>query len=207
MYFTRKYRNIISQNLLVTNTCSIHWSNRNDFNYCLNSIGLEQYLTIQSQFFYLLLITRAVPFLARKYSSRKKFQFNATYNATSKIAVYLSQINLAPTLHYFMSYLMKEQLPPEQASIKIEGKFTKIIVWNAPLDEQTNCLLTTVTSFINDIPLYLKFITKGNLKQELAFWVFFHHFLRLKDNFPITEFGMKKYKYLDTETFQTYYNI
>lgn len=128
MYFTKKYRNIISQNFLITNTADVAWSKKKNSNYCLHSTGLEQFIAIQSQFFYLLLTTKTIPFLPKKYPMRKKFHFGAVCHDTLKITAYPKQINLESFLAYFMKYLMKDQLPPEQSVIKFDINFIKVII-------------------------------------------------------------------------------
>jgi len=128
VYFSQKYRNITSQNFLITNTCSVQWSKHTNLDHRLHSIGIENHLPIQSQFLYLLIISRTFPFLARKYPSRKKFHFGEMRSDTAKIAAYPNQTRFSAILHQFMYRLMKGQIPPEPSTIKIEGGFTKIII-------------------------------------------------------------------------------
>lgn len=196
-YFSQKYRLIAAQNFLITNTSSVFWTKHTYLDYRIHSIGIENYLPIQAQFLYLLLVSKTFPFLARKYPSRKKYYFGDMRSETAKIAAYPNQHSISTILHKFMYILMKDQISPEPPTLKIEDKFTKIIIWNVPLDLVTNCLVTSNTAYIDDIPLYIKFLTKQSLRRELAFWTFFHHFLRIKDAFIMWELGMKKYKYLD----------
>jgi len=90
---------------------------------------------------------------------------------------------------------MPNQLAPENSAIKLDKKYLRLIVWNAPLEINTHCVQTTETAFIADIPLYLKFLTRNCLLSEIAFWTFFYHFLRSNDFWSISLFGVKHYYY------------
>jgi hypothetical protein len=199
MYFSKKYSNLIRQNFLVTNTCGIAWATNEDLVYRLHSSGIESHLAIQSYFLYLLLTTKTFPFLARKYPSKKKFHFGEARTDTTKIVAYPGQVKLSAIFHQFMHKLMKDQLSPEPSSIKLEGKFLKIIIWNSPLNKKTYCIQTSESAFIKDIPLYLKFDVKKSLRREIGVWVFFQNFLKVKDWWSMRQLKVLTYDYYDED--------
>jgi hypothetical protein len=66
--------------------------------------------------------------MARKYPSKKKFRFGEARSDTTKMVSYPNQAQLASVFHQFTHKLMKNQISPEPSSIKLEGKFAKIII-------------------------------------------------------------------------------
>lgn len=200
MYSLTKYSQILAQNfwsintncMLLRSNSSIEWNS-----YRLHAVGVENYLPIQSQFLYLYILTETFPFIARKYPSTKKIRFGESFYHTGKMIVYPSQVKLDYIFHKFVHNLMKNQLSPEYAAVKPEWNYTKIIIWNTPLNKNTYCLQTTATTFIGDIPMYLKFVTKEKLRCELGVWVFFYKFLRPTDIWSAWHLGVHEYSYTE----------
>lgn len=195
MYFAKKYNDIVSQNLFVTNTVDISGSKPEYINFRLCAIGIENYLPIQSQFLYLLMLTRIFPFMARKHPSKKKFRFgDYRVGDNAKFVSYINQYRVGYLIHKLHDFMPK-QLSPEYSAITFNFKYAKVIIWNAPLYNDTFCLETSENSFLGDIPVYYKFITKKNMFAEIAFWVFFYEFLRPADLLSTIKLDMQYYDY------------
>jgi len=198
MNFSKKYFGIISQNFMSVNSCNLKWNKKTYLSYRLNAAGVENFRPIPSQFLHLFFWTNSIPFLARKYRSKKKVYFgNELQGDTAKIAVYIKQNQLGYILHKFMDQWMNNQLSPEGSAIKFEKNYAKFIIWNAPLDHKTHCVQTSETAYIDDIPLYLKFITKNCLLSEIAVWAFFYNLLRVRDLWARWYLNIEAYCYYD----------
>jgi len=181
MFGAKKYTKTISQNILSKLTSDVASTNRRYLSLNLVSAGVENYLPIPSQYFYLYILTKRWPFMVRKHPSKKKHRFGEIAKDTAKFISYINQFRLGKLLKKFYLKLLRGQLSPEQAAVRINRKYTKIIVWNAPLTKQTNSLQTNQNAFLADIPIYIKFSSKKTLSREAAFWVRFCEFLRPND--------------------------
>ena len=125
MCFTKKYFQIIAQNFNIANACTIK---HGVLPFKLQAVGIEHYLPIPSQFLYLLLLTRTIPFLAKKHRQKKSFRFGAVKRETAKIMAYPNQARLNVIFNKFMGQLAPVQLPPEPSAIKFEKNYVRIIV-------------------------------------------------------------------------------
>jgi hypothetical protein len=127
MSFIKKYFDIMSQNLGSSVICSIT-NRRSRRGFLLNSVGIENYLPIPSQFLYLLLLTRTKPFLAKKFTSRKHFRFMEIKRDTVKIAAYPNQVRLEQVFAEFVNNIMWQQISPEPSALKFDKNYLKLIV-------------------------------------------------------------------------------
>src|SRR5690242_18036054 len=117
MLFVKKYFQIIAQNYDIANNSVIICNKSSFLTFRLNSLGIENFLPIPSQYLYLFLQTNASPFLSRKYKSKKKWHFGESQTDTAKISVYAGQLQHSYALYKFMKEFMKNQLSPEQSAI------------------------------------------------------------------------------------------
>jgi hypothetical protein len=127
MYFIKKYFDTVSQNIGSSVLCSIS-TKRTSRGIRLNSTGIENYLPIPSQFLYLLLLVRTKPYLAKKFTSRKRFRFMEVKRDTAKITMYPNQTRLEQFFAKFINSIMWQQIPPEPSSIKFHKDSLKLIV-------------------------------------------------------------------------------
>jgi len=130
MLAVKKYHKLISKNVL--SKLASDASTRGDKRYLkfnLISVGVQNFLPLVSQFLYLFILTDgSKSFFARKHPSKKKYRFGETVGDTAKYATYLEQHQMPKLLVKLYSRLMRRQLSPEESSVRIDTKYTKIIV-------------------------------------------------------------------------------
>ena len=167
----KKYNSFVSRNLL--SKLSSDPSSKGDkryLRYNLRVVGVQNCLPLISQFLYMFALTkRSKAFFSRKHPSKKKYRFGYTVGDDAKYGTYIEQYQAAKLLIKLYLKLMKRQLSPEETSVRIDTKYTKVIVWNAPLTKQTNFLETSQNAYLPDMPLYYKFTSKNALSREIAF--------------------------------------
>lgn len=178
MFGSKKYTKSASQNILSKLSSDISRSHKRYLNMGLISVGIENYLPIPSQYFYLYFLTKRWPFMARKHPSKKKYRFGEMAKDTAKFISYINQFRLGRLFKKLYIKLMRGQLSPEQSAVRIDNKYIKIIIWNAPLTKETNCLQINQNAFLADIPVYYKFSSRKTLSRESAFFIKFYEFLR-----------------------------
>jgi hypothetical protein len=174
------YKATISRNLLSA-LCSdaTNKTNKKYLRFKLVSVGVENFLPIVSQCLYLFILTmRKKPFFARKHPSKKKTRFGEVVGDTAKYATYVNEYDTKKLLPKLYFKLMRRQLSPEEPSIKLYIKYTKIIVWNASLTKETNGIETNQNAYLPEMPMCFKFFSHKALTREIAFWVRFFDFLK-----------------------------
>ena len=174
----KKYQQLFCRNLLSFLISDIAFTHKRSLNISFASAGIENYIPLVSQFLYLFLLTKNQPFMARKHPSKKKYRFGESVGETAKFSSYVNHYKLGDLLKKLQFKLMRRQISPEKSAIKFDHKYIKIIVWNAPLTPETNCLQINQNAFLADIPIYYKFRSQKLLAKEIAFWVKFNEFLK-----------------------------
>jgi len=124
---TKKYMRSVSRNLMASLSADITNGNKYYLDYKLIAAGIEDSLPIQSQFLYLLILTKTIPFMARKHPSKKKFRFGRNPHDTAKMVAYINQHRVGPVMRKFMYRIMPEQLSPELPAVTFSDIYTKII--------------------------------------------------------------------------------
>lgn len=124
MWRSSYFKNI-TPNLQIADTSGV---TKHRVSYHFHAVGIESHLALASQFLYLLTTTQTFPFLARKYPSKRKFNYGQIRGETAKIITYINQTQQQNLIKRFIVVLMKAQLPPEPTVLKIERNTTRIIV-------------------------------------------------------------------------------
>lgn len=118
MFFAKNYMQRIQQNLLSANVSELRACKYNYLNFRLTAVGIEGSLPLQSQFLYILFLTKIFPFLARKHPSKKKFRFGETPGETAKIVTFNNQNSSNSLLNNFFFNILNKQLSPEFSAVK-----------------------------------------------------------------------------------------
>ena len=66
--------------------------------------------------------------MARKHPSKKKYRFGEMAKDTAKFISYVNQFRLGKLTKKLYLELLKSQLSPEESSVRVDQKYTKIIV-------------------------------------------------------------------------------
>jgi len=192
MYSINQYNDILSQNLLPTIVPTL--DKTAIVIYPLSSLGIENTVGIQSQFLYLYLMTAKLPFMSRKYPSKKKIRFATTNKNTVKISSWPKKSRWGVLVNNLFHKFIPKQLSPEFPSITLTKDFIKIIIWNASLEERTFGVQTNDNLFIQDIPIYYKFLIKKSTLFEISFWIGLCEFLK-PDETAINSLLLEDYQY------------
>jgi hypothetical protein len=180
MFLAKNYFNLISQNLFLTVASNLNCAVSPRFS--MLSAGIEGIEIRQSQFLYLLLLTKNFPYMARKHPTKKKnYKPFTIKHETGKISSFFGKYREGYLFDRLYHFFMAKQLSPEFPSIKLQPEISKIITWNSPLYAQTFGVQISENLFIDDIPVYYKFKTREKLFDDVVFWLIFSNFLRIND--------------------------
>jgi hypothetical protein len=128
MFPHKKYTRYISSNLLSKLSSDVARTSKRYLNFDFVAVGIQNHLPIPSQYLYLYMLTKSAPFMARKHPSKKKYRFGEMAKDTAKFISYINKYKLYFLFKNLYSKLMRGQLSPEDAAIRMDKKYTKVIV-------------------------------------------------------------------------------